>query len=88
MPVFGGTTLKLLNARLSPAQEHIALAVALEFDLVVVLQRICRAVFIDLHRVIDDQFGGRQRIDLLRIAAEFDDGLAHRGKVDDAGNAR
>ncbi len=37
--------------------------------------------------MVDDQFGGRQRIDLLRIAAELHDGLAHRRKVDDAGHA-
>ena len=66
MPVLGGTTLKLLNARLAPAQEHVALAVAAEFDLVVVLKRVRGAVFIDLHRVIDDELCRRQRIDPLR----------------------
>ena len=70
MPVLGGTTLKLRNARLAPAQERIALAIALELDAVVVGQRLRGAVFIHLHRVVDDQFGGRQRVDLLRVAAE------------------
>lgn len=30
--------------------------------------------------------GRRERVDLLRVAAEVGDGLTHRGEVDDAGN--
>jgi hypothetical protein len=37
--------------------------------------------------VVDDHLGGRERVDALRVAAEGDDGLAHRGEVDDAGDA-
>ncbi len=78
---------EVAERRLAPAQEHVAFAVALEFDFIVVLERVGRAVLIDLHRVIDDQFGRRQRIDSLRIAAQLDDGFAHGGQIDDAGNA-
>ena len=38
--------------------------------------------------MIDDQFGRRQRIDPLRIAAQPHDGFAHGGQIHDAGNAR
>ena len=53
----------------------------------VVGQRLRRAVLVDLHRVVDDQLGRGERIDLLGIAAEAHDRLAHRGEVDDAGHA-
>ena len=38
--------------------------------------------------MVDDQLGGSQRVDSLRIAAEPHDGLAHGRKIDDAGDAR
>ncbi len=78
---------EIAERRLAPAQEHVALAVAVEFDLVVVLERARRAVFVDLHRVIDHELGGRQRIHPLRITAQLDDRLAHGRKVHDAGHA-
>ena len=78
---------EVAERRLAPAQEHVAFAVSAELDFIVVLERIGRAVLVHLHRVIDDQFGGRQRIDPLWIAAEPDDGFAHGGQIDDAGNA-
>ena len=37
--------------------------------------------------MVDDQLGGRERVDPGRVAAELDDGLAHGGQVDDAGHA-
>ena len=83
----GRHDLEIAECGLAPAQKHVALAVAVEFDFIVVLQRIGGAVFVDLHRVIDDQFGGRQRIDPLRIASEAHDGFAHGGQIDDAGHA-
>ena len=79
--------LEIAERGLSPAQERIALAVALELDAVVVGQRARGAVLVHLHRVVDDQLGGRQRIDVLGIAAEAHDRLAHRRQVDDAGHA-
>ncbi len=79
--------LEIAERRLTPAQEHVALAVALELDLVVALERIRAAVFIDLHRVVDDELRRGERIHALRIAAELDDGLAHRREIDDARHA-
>ena len=45
------------------------------------------AEFVHLHGMIDHQLGGKQRIDFLRIAAEFAHGVAHGGQIDDGGHA-
>src|SRR5262245_16550778 len=79
--------LEVAERGLAPAQERIALAVALELDLVVRGQRARMAVVVDLHRMIDDQLGGIQRIDALGIAAELLHGFAHGGEIDHAGRA-
>ena len=42
---------------------------------------------IDLHGVVDDEFGGEERIDALGIAAHFFHRFAHGGEVDDGGHA-
>ena len=87
MPVPGGTTRKFLKRVLSPAQEDVALLVALELELGVDQERRGRAVLVDLHRVVDDEIDGLERVDALRIAAERLDGVAHGGEIDDRGNA-
>ena len=79
--------LEVVEGLLAPAQEAVAFLVALEFDLAVEVQRVRLAEHIDLHRVVDDQFGGDLRIDLLRRAAKLDHRIAHRGQVDHAGHA-
>ena len=84
MPVFGGTTLKLSNARLAPAQERVALAVPLELELDVAPDREPRRELVDLHGVVDHELDGDQRVDLLRVAALVAHRVAHRGEVDDA----
>ena len=33
--------------------------------------------------MVDDQFHGDQGIDLVRVTAQSDDGVAHRGQVND-----
>src|SRR5690606_34573481 len=72
--------LEVVEGLLAPAQELVALAVALELDLVVPAQRVHGTVEVDLHRVVDDQFGRGQRVDLLRVTAKAGDGIAHGGK--------
>ena len=37
--------------------------------------------------MVDDQFDRHEWVDLVRVAAEGDDGVAHRGEVDDGGHA-
>ena len=71
MPVPGGTTRKLSKARLAPAQEGVALAVALELDLHVLAERIGRAEIVDHDRMVDDEIDRRERIDALGVAAEL-----------------
>ncbi len=66
----------------APLQELVALAVALELDLHVLLQRVGAAVVVDLHRMVDDEVRGAQRFDDLGILALRFRGFAHRGEVD------
>ena len=87
MPVSGGTTRKLSNAVLAPAQERVALLVARELELGVQLDGVALGEVIDLHRVIDDELDRLQRVDRSRIAAEPDDAVAHRREIDDRGHA-
>src|SRR5204863_1357600 len=79
--------LKILECFLTPLEELVAFAIALEFLFDVHEQRTIGAEFIDLYRVIDDQIDGDERIDLLRIPAGALHGRAHRGKIDHAGYA-
>ena len=87
MPVSGGTTLKLSKRRLPPAQECVALLVALELELGVALERAGRPELVDLHGVVDHQLGGHQRVDLAGVAAHRRDRIAHRREVDDRRDA-
>ena len=68
---------------LAPAQERVALLVARELELGVQLKRVRLAEVVDLHRVIDDELDRLQRVDLVRVAAEPDDAVAHGGEIDD-----
>ncbi len=71
-----------------PAKELIALAVAGVLDLDVALERVGATEYVDDHRVVDHQLGRGERVDLVGVAAEIADGLAHGGQVDDAGGRR
>ena len=73
---------------LAPAQEEVALAVALHLELDVALERDTRRERVDLHRVVDHELGRDQRVDLLGIAAEVGHRVPHRREVDDGGHAR
>ena len=87
MPVSGRHDGEVLEGRLSPAQEGIALFVALELQLGIELEGLRRAELIHLHRVIDHQLGRLQRIDQLGIAAQRLHGIAHGGQIDHRGHA-
>src|SRR5579871_6397125 len=54
--------------RLAPLEKSVALAVAFELDLRVLRERVARAEIIGLHRMVDDELDGLQRIDRLWIA--------------------
>ena len=70
----------------APAQERVALAIALVLDLDVLAERLRRAERVHLHRVIDHQVDGLERVDELRVPAHALHGVAHRRQIDHAGD--
>ena len=78
---------KVLERGLTPAQELVALAVALILILNVALSCICAASNIDYYGVVNHHLGRRQRVDLLRVSPELGNCLAHGCEVYDAGHA-
>ncbi len=78
--------LKVIKRPLPPLEELVALGVALVFQVQVDLQRGVGAVLVHLHAVVNDELHRLQRIDALRVAAEFGHGVAHGGEVDHAGH--
>ena len=79
--------LEVVERRLAPAQELVALAVSFVLDSHVALERVCFSVDIGNDRVVDNQFGGSERVNALGVATQCRHGFAHRGQVNDAGNA-
>src|SRR5258705_8870662 len=77
----------LFRSRLPPAQERVALDVTLKLQLRIQAERVDVPKIIDLHGMVDDQFGREQRIDSLRIPAHALHGLTHSGEIDDRGYA-
>ena len=74
--------LEVVEGAGAPAQELVALLVALVLDLDVLLEGVGRAEEVDLHGMVDDEVDGHQRVDLGGIAAERLHGVAHGGEVD------
>ena len=83
----GRDDLEVVERALSPAQERVALAVALELELGVALEGRRGAEHVDLYGVVDDELRGDQRVDLVGVAAHVPHRVAHRGQVDDGGHA-
>ena len=79
--------LEIIQRLLAPAQEGVTFVVALEFDLGIARQRVGLAEHIHLHRVVDHEFRGRERVDLLGVAAQRHHRIAHRGEIDHARHA-
>ena len=78
---------EIVEGGLAPFQEAIALAIALIFELDIGLERFLGAELVDDDRMVDDEIDRHQRIDLLRIAAERDESVAHRREIDDGRHA-
>ena len=72
---------------LGPAQELVALAVALVLPGHVEREGAGRPELVDLHRVVDDEVRGDERIHARGIAAQVRHRVAHRGEVDDRRHA-
>ena len=79
--------LEIVERAAAPFQELIAFQIALIFARHIVLERLRRAELVDHHGVIDHQMHGHLRVDLLRIAAQRLDAIAHRGQIDHGGHA-
>jgi hypothetical protein len=79
--------LEVVERRLPPAQEGVALAVPLELALGVDQEGRLAAVLVDLDRVVDDQLDRLQGVDPRRVAAHRRHGVAHRREVDHGGDA-
>ena len=79
--------LEALERRLAPAQERVALAVALVLLLGVDPERLRRAEGVDLDGVVDHQLDRHERVDRRRVAAHLGHRVAQRGEVDDARDA-
>jgi len=71
----------------APAQETVALDVALIFELHIGAEGRIVAEIVDDHRMVDHQIDGNQRIDLRGVAAQFLHGVAHGGQIDHGGHA-
>ena len=78
---------EVVECGLAPAQEGVALAVALELELGVALEGEPLGEHVDLDRVIDDELDRHERVDPLGVAAELVHRVAHRGQVDDRRHA-
>ena len=81
MPVSGGTTRKFWNARLAPAQQDVALAVALELQHGVELEGVRATEAIHLHGVVDHQIGRQQRVGARGVGPHGRQGIAHGGEI-------
>jgi hypothetical protein len=82
-----GHDAEVVERVLAPLEEDVALHVALVFAVHVHLEGARVAEFVDHHRMVDDEVHGVQRVDLVGVAAERHDPVAHRGEVDDRRHA-
>jgi len=73
---------------LAPAQELIALAIALKLDGGVALECAGAPEEVHLHGVIDHEVNRNQRIDLARVATQSLDRRSHGSQVHDGGHSR
>jgi hypothetical protein len=73
---------------LAPAQELVALPVALVLQVHVALEGVRPAEHVRDHRVVDHQLGGGQRVDPGGVAAERTHRLPHGGEIHHARHAR
>ena len=77
----------VLEGLLGPAQQGVALPVALVLARHILLEGVAGPEEVDLHGVVDDQVGRHQRADARRVAAHLADAVPHGGQVHDRGHA-
>jgi hypothetical protein len=78
---------EVVERLLTPFEESVPLHVPLILTVHIHLEGTRVAKFVNHHRVVDDQIDRVQRVDLLRIAAERHDPVAHGRKVNHGRNA-
>jgi hypothetical protein len=79
----GRHDLEVVERLLTPAEEGVTLAVALELELGVALEGEPLGEYVHLDRVVDHELDRHERVDLRGVAAEVLHGVAHRRQVDD-----
>ena len=80
--------LEVVERLLAPAQEGVALAVPPVVLLDVLRQSRPARERVDLHRVVDHELRGQQRVDARRVAAEVAHRDAYGGEIDDRRHPR
>ena len=83
----GRHDLELPERLLAPAQEREPLVVALELELHVAVEGVRPAEDVGDYRVVDDELGRHERVDLPGVAAQRPHRLAHRSQVHHRGHA-
>ena len=78
---------QVVERGLGPTQEAVAFPVARHLALDIGGKGAGMAEAVDLHRVIDHQVDGRQRVDPVGIAPQPRHGLAHGRQIDHGGHA-
>ena len=78
---------EVVEGALPPLEEGVALAVSLELALGVDGKGAGIAEGVDLNRVVDHKVDVDQRVDRRRVATDLLHRVAHRGQVDDGGDA-
>lgn len=76
-----------MEGLLAPAQEAVALTVALVFHVHIVFQGAGHAGAVHLDGVVDDHLRRDEQVDQGGIVAQGLDGITHSGQVDHAGHA-
>ena len=87
MPVPGGTTRKPANASWPQRRNWNRSELRWNSSSTLRLEGLGHAEDVGHHRVVDDQLGRNERVDLGRVAAQGLHRLAHGGQVDDGGHA-
>jgi hypothetical protein len=78
---------QVVEGPLAPAEEGVALPVALELELRVLEDRELRAEDVHLNGVVDDELRRKQRIDPTGLPAQIAHRVPHGGEIDDRGDA-
>ena len=86
-PGAGGNDAEVFEGALGPTEQGVPLAVSLVFQIHVLGESDGGTETVDLHRVVDHEIDGHQRIDLLDVPAHAGDSGTHRSEIDDTGDA-